>query len=703
MSSPGGSTPSLTPSRAATPAVDSPSFASTPNRTATPATADDNDQLAQFRRQWREEVRNRTGVEPSTQAPSSSAQAGPSIPRRDVAEHDAGDEDDARPHSPSRTRHLLALAEEQERAERAEAANNESEGQRAKRRLPPRQMVGENAPAQGSAGTVSKMKAAVKAYATAVENERKGDLDEALFHYRKAFRLDTAADRLYERAYALLRHTDSDDNASVSTERQRDALLASPEVADMVRRATDFDDVRVAAIEKMQAKVKEAKEAKQQDARPGKDKEQKGMPKQPPTSPRRQTKEQQVEGVAALGQRDELAEIISKAATNEEVEGRDLSTISFTSPPPSISKGGGGQTGQDDLADKMQGASLEKDQEAVQEQETQPPPPIAKLPDEILAHICRCVVEPRGKRGARIRPPKVEVGDAAAARSASAAVKVPGAKPAPTPQAEPSSNIGINKPSQPIGVGIVLAGPDWQSLEMLARTCWKWRLTSRSRHLWAYIVAETYQEPQLPLPSHLSTPSAGVNPRLTFIHHPRLRLTGCYIAACHYSRQGLSVDNVWVRVVHLVEFYRSIRFLPDGRALTLLTTDQPRDTVGKMHAGNSDQGFAVGRWRVELPSRDTDDDDDQYGAADDEDILASLKSSRHRGDARVIIEDLRDRTRPKYSFQMILSLRSTSRGKWNKMEMLDYRSVNLETGEVVSIPNKHSRPFHFSAVRSFGV
>ena len=31
---------------------------------------------------------------------------------------------------------------------------------------------------------------------------------------------------------------------------------------------------------------------------------------------------------------------------------------------------------------------------------------------------------------------------------------------------------------------------------------------------------------------------------------------------------------------------------------------------------------------------------------------------------------------------MVLSLRSTARGKWNKMEMLDYCSVNLETGEV---------------------
>lgn len=156
------------------------------------------------------------------------------------------------------------------------------------------------------------------------------------------------------------------------------------------------------------------------------------------------------------------------------------------------------------------------------------------------------------------------------------------------------------------------------------------------------------------------------------------------------------MDNAWVRVIHLVEFYRSIRFLPDGRALTLLTTDQPKDTVGKMHASNAEQGFAVGRWRVE--SHPVENPSESEGGQ-----ATSALRRGDRGGAQVIIEDLRDRTRQKYSFQMILSLRSTSRGKWNKMEMLDYRSVNLETGEVCSIPAKHSRPFHFSTVRSYGV
>lgn len=62
-----------------------------------------------------------------------------------------------------------------------------------------------------------------------------------------------------------------------------------------------------------------------------------------------------------------------------------------------------------------------------------------------------------------------------------------------------------------------------------------------------------------------------------------------------------------------------------------------------------------------------------------------------------------DRHMSKYAFRMVLTLRCTSRGKWNKMEMVEYCSINLSTGEVLPLPQKHDRPFHFSTVRSYGV
>lgn len=64
---------------------------------------------------------------------------------------------------------------------------------------------------------------------------------------------------------------------------------------------------------------------------------------------------------------------------------------------------------------------------------------------------------------------------------------------------------------------------------------------------------------------------------------------------------------------------------------------------------------------------------------------------------------LSDKTLPRYAFRMILRLTSTSRGKWNKMDCLEYCSINLQNGEVMEVPKKHQRPFYFSTVRSYGV
>ncbi|CAO1632069.1 unnamed protein product [Parajaminaea phylloscopi] len=557
------------------------------------------------------------------------------------------------------------------------------------------------------------MTAAVRAYATAVERERRGQLDDALKYYRDAFRRDSSADRLYERAASLLHQSAESSKLSSShrtaADKQKDALLASPDVADMVRMATDFDDFRVEAIEKAQALAAKTSKAGV-DGRGGSKKE------AAESSSKRVTGSHAGSRPPSLvGEEDMLDAIVRQAKENDLVEGRDLDNITFRSPPRLISNPApreprGSSTEAAQLSEALGhlhvGEHIDAGVPAVADDD-EPPPPIAKLPNEVLAHICRCVIEPRGRRGAKVRQPRSEpaVGpvkgkDLRAALGKEGADKGGVTVTPRTEQPEMTATAAATAPKAPQGVGVTLAGPDWQSLEMLARVSWKWRLISRRVGLWRFICDETYLEPQLGVPVEPSL----THPRLTFIHLPRLRLTGCYIAACHYSRPGLSVDNAWVKVYHLVEFFRSIRFLPDGRALTLLTTDSPKETVGKMHAANGDQGFAVGRWRVEEAiSQNTSSDGDELDGARADGKLRDTASRHHVNGARVVIDDIRDKRRPKYAFQMILSLRSTSRGKWNKMELLDYRSIHLETGEVCSIPAKHSRPFHFSTVRSYGI
>ncbi|KIS67033.1 SCF ubiquitin ligase complex subunit HRT3 [Mycosarcoma maydis] len=553
----------------------------------------------------------------------------------------------------------------------------------------PRIMATPDAPALASQATQAGMRSAVEAYAHAVEMERSGQLDQALTSYRRAFKLNSNADRLYHRAHLLLTHPALTNTSA----QQNDALLSSPAIAEKVRKALDFDDHRYVAIKERRAKDAEARA--------------RGEPVHaPPSKSAQDTEEPANEATKLPATRpDELARLLDTWSIEGGGE-RDFGLVAF-----------------------------EPDDEEKQM-------PIASLPDEILLHILQLVIAPRGRRGAKVvklKPsPEEQAALDAAAPALAGRFNVQGdptkSETQKSGKSNASANVGANSTSgvkagpdstivlsdkevsastatpeassrgekaategsgtgivpttrkQPLGIGVVLGGSDWQSLEIVGRTCWKLRLLTKSPSLWREIVRETYYPPILDPSLSLTTlyERNHCDWRTAFINQPRVRLNGCYIAACHYARPGLSED-AWVRVIHVVEFYRSIRFLPDGTALSLLTTDPPSETVRRLEPALKAKGFAKGRW--ELFEQGLDDDEDE---------------GRPRG-PKVVVEDLRDRSMHKYAFRMVFSLRSTTRGRWNKLDLLDYYSVNLTNGEVLPLPQKHSRPFHFSRVIAYGI
>ncbi|KAJ1572574.1 hypothetical protein NDA12_006194 [Ustilago hordei] len=583
----------------------------------------------------------------------------------------------------------LAPKQQQEDAELA--PHSEASGSSSKPTPPraPRIIATPNAPANASEATQTGMRSAVEAYAHAVDMERSGQLDDALSSYRRAFKLNSNADRLYHRAHLLL----TDATLANTSSLQNDALLSSPAIADKVRKALDFDDHRYVAIKERQAKEAEAR---------------------------------------ASGEPVEDGEIKTAAAPTSAAHGSEKAPRATESWPDGLAK----------LLDKLSlegGRDRDFGMVAFEPEDEEKGMPIARLPDEVLLHILRMLIQPRGRRGARVVKPKPTPEEQAAMDAATAALmgkktdagkgegKKPskatdalaanGAKPekaaapttngtAPTAaasaattadaaasadkaekaKASDNSVAGAITRKQPLGIGVVLGGADWQSLEILGRTCWKFRLLTKSPSLWREIVRKTYYPPILDPSLTLATLYERHHSdwRTVFINQPRLRLNGCYIAACHYARPGLSED-AWVRVIHVVEFYRSIRFLPDGTALSLLTTDPPSETVRKLEPGLKAKGFSKGQWELF-----------EEGLEDDE------EEARPRG-PKVVVEDLRDKSMQKYAFRMVFGLRSTTRGRWNKLNLLEYYSVNLTNGEVLPLPQKHSRPFHFSRVIAYGV
>lgn len=57
--------------------------------------------------------------------------------------------------------------------------------------------------------------------------------------------------------------------------------------------------------------------------------------------------------------------------------------------------------------------------------------------------------------------------------------------------------------------------------------------------------------------------------------------------------------------------------------------------------------------------------------------------------------------RSRYVFSMSLSLRSRPLGRWNRLDIQSYDTLDIESGDVTPVALKHERPFWFSKVRSY--
>lgn len=60
-----------------------------------------------------------------------------------------------------------------------------------------------------------------------------------------------------------------------------------------------------------------------------------------------------------------------------------------------------------------------------------------------------------------------------------------------------------------------------------------------------------------------------------------------------------------------------------------------------------------------------------------------------------------DESRRKYSFRMECRLRSTGRGRMNKIEMLSMATEHRLTLEQIPVPIRPTKPFFFSKVASY--
>ncbi|KAI6023883.1 hypothetical protein PISMIDRAFT_29345 [Pisolithus microcarpus 441] len=217
----------------------------------------------------------------------------------------------------------------------------------------------------------------------------------------------------------------------------------------------------------------------------------------------------------------------------------------------------------------------------------------------------------------------------------------------------------------------ILRSLDTTTIERFAAVCRKARVLSLDSSIWRDFVYVAYKPPQIPDADSVKTiiKRFNANYRQTYIEQPRLRLDGVYIAVCHYVRRGVS-DYAWVNNMHLITYHRYLRFFADGIVLSLLANEEhtPQSVIPVLKPSLRMKGFHVGSWQL---------------------------------DGSVVRISNLECPPSRYHFQMTLALHSKPLGRWNRLEILSYESVNVDEGEVVPCVLKHERPFWFSKVKSY--
>lgn len=180
---------------------------------------------------------------------------------------------------------------------------------------------------------------------------------------------------------------------------------------------------------------------------------------------------------------------------------------------------------------------------------------------------------------------------------------------------------------------------------------------------------------------------------------PRIRFNGCYISTNNYIRPGQASVNqlTWNSPIHIVTYYRYLRFFRDGSLISLLTTSEPAEVVHHLtkellvahknkksaHLPSAVMENALrGRWRLSPVSEHPD---------------VELKDAE--GDLCIETEGIG----AKYIYRMDLALRNVGKGaKNNKLVWGGFWSYNKLTDDWAEFTRRNEKPLYWSRVKSYG-
>jgi F-box protein 9 len=264
------------------------------------------------------------------------------------------------------------------------------------------------------------------------------------------------------------------------------------------------------------------------------------------------------------------------------------------------------------------------------------------------------------------------------------------------PVKEVKSNLleyGALDPKKPVHLNILpkeaivkvlqcLALYDMPSVHRFSLTCKRSFLISREQSLWQHL-ADLYYDPSYCNYKNFekTNPDYAIDEfvdehyfgvyQYFWTEYPKIRYDGIYISTCSYIRQGSS-ESTFNNPVHLVTYYRYIRFYPDGTLIKLLTPDEPVNIVKLLYKESKYKGIMQGQFEL------TGD-------------LLNVEFKDYQQHRRHL------------TFNALLNLKSTHRGLFNKLSWIEYYSTDIrdESFDDRSIYSlKQFKPFYFSKVKS---
>ncbi|XP_016979130.1 F-box only protein 9 [Drosophila rhopaloa] len=240
---------------------------------------------------------------------------------------------------------------------------------------------------------------------------------------------------------------------------------------------------------------------------------------------------------------------------------------------------------------------------------------------------------------------------------------------------------------------VVSAQLDMRSLEQCAAVSKGFYVYARDEELWRLACVKVWGHNVGTLEAQDSDISnVYYSWRDMFIRRERVLFNGCYISKTTYLRMGEnSFQDQFYRPVQLVEYYRYIRFMPDGKVLMMTSADEPAQGVSKLkHLHNVRPEMLRGRYRL-------------FGST----VTLVLQKSQARGPGHM--RQRRGSIMPleEDSSQFLIELRITSSTKrrctqlvWSHYTLVQKRN-KVDTSSEFDLTEAKYPPLRFSTVKSY--